>query len=84
MRRSPRPPRFAPVFRWYRVVTVGEFEIATNRNQRPITLAGPDWIDLPDQQGRWLCEPSHVAVFEGCVGVFEKTGHLEGPSVWSN
>jgi hypothetical protein len=72
-----------PVFRWYRVVSVGEYE--TNNNQRPITLAGPDWTGVTNQTdpSQWLCKPSHVAIFEGCVGVFEKTVHLEGPSVWS-
>jgi hypothetical protein len=79
------PPSFASVFRWYRVVTVGEYDNANNRNQRPITLAGPDWAGATDPNPNdWRCKPSHVAIFEGCVGVFEKTVHLEGPSVWSN
>jgi hypothetical protein len=70
-----------PVFRWYRVVTVG----ADEGNVRPVTLAGPDWIGVtnPANPSQWACKPSHVAIFEGCVGVFEKTVHLEGPSVWS-
>jgi hypothetical protein len=69
------------VFRWYRVVTVGEYD--PNRNERPITVAGPDWIGVTDQNpNNWKCKPTHVAVFEGCIGVFEKTVHLEGPSMW--
>jgi Tfp pilus assembly protein PilV len=75
-----------PVFRWYRVVTVGDLETDKSPPLRPITLAGPDWIGATNQTdpSQWICKPSHVAVFEGCVGVFEKTVHLEGPSVWSN
>jgi type II secretory pathway pseudopilin PulG len=75
-----------PVFRWYRVVTAGEYEADKSPALRAITLAGPDWIGVTNQTdpSQWLCKPSHVAVFEGCVGVFEKTVHLEGPSVWSN
>jgi hypothetical protein len=72
-----------PVFRWYRVATVGAFE--SDQGARPVTLAGPDWIGVTNQQDptQWRCKPSHVAIFAGCVGVFEKTVHLEGPSVWS-
>jgi hypothetical protein len=72
-----------PVFRWYRVATVGAFE--NDQGARPVTLAGPDWIGVTDplDPTHWRCKPSHVAIFEGCVGVFEKTVHLEGPSVWS-
>ncbi|MEX2137988.1 MAG: hypothetical protein WD894_01915 [Pirellulales bacterium] len=77
-------PDGLPVFRWYRVVSAGEYE--ANTNQRPITLAGPDWIGVTNQTdpSQWLCKPTHVAIFEGAVGVFEKTVHLEGPSVWAN
>ncbi len=73
-----------PVFRWYRVVTVGEYEADKNPAFRAITLAGPDWIGVTDQTNpsQWLCKPTHLAVFEGCVGVYEKTVHLEGPSSW--
>jgi hypothetical protein len=72
-----------PVFRWYRVATVGAFDLVDNA--RPVTLAGPDWIGAtnPSKPSQWVCKPSHVAIFEGCVAVFEKTVHLEGPSVWS-
>jgi hypothetical protein len=78
------PAQGQPVFRWYRVATVGAFE--SDQGARPVTLAGPDWIGVTNQQdpSQWQCKPSHVAIFEGCVGVFEKTVHLEGPSVWSN
>jgi hypothetical protein len=73
-----------PVFRWYRVVAVSEYE--SEKAERWITLAGPDWPGVTDQvnAGNWRCKPSSVGIFEGCVGVFEKTVHLEGPSVWSN
>jgi hypothetical protein len=73
-----------PVLRWYRVATVGAFE--NDLGARPVTLAGPDWIGVTNQQdpSQWSCKPSHLAIFEGCVGVFEKTVHLEGPSVWSS
>jgi len=72
-----------PVFRWYRVVVAGEYE--QDKTQRVITLAGPDWPGVTNEDpAKWTCLPSHVAIFEGCVGVFEKTVHLEGPSVWSN
>jgi hypothetical protein len=74
-----------PVFRWYRVVTVGELETDKSPALRAITLAGPDWIGATNQTdpSQWLCKPTHIAVFEGCIGVYEKTVHLEGPSVWS-
>jgi hypothetical protein len=69
------------VFRWYRVTTVGDYDAGS----RAVTLAGPDWIGVTSQvsTAQWACKPTHVAIFEGCVGVFEKTVHLEGPSVWS-
>lgn len=67
------------VFRWYRVATVGAFE--PDNGLRPVTLAGPDWVTDPTGV---FCKPTHVTVFEGCVGVFEKMIHLEGPSTWSN
>jgi hypothetical protein len=71
-------------FRWYRVVTVGQYDNSTTPGQRPITVAGPDWIGVTDQNNpaNWRCKPTHIAIFEGCVGLFEKTVHLEGPSLW--
>jgi type II secretory pathway pseudopilin PulG len=72
-----------PVFHWFRVVTAGDFA----NNERQVTLAGPDWNwhwDRNDTQNsaKW-CRPTHVAIFNDCVGVFEKTIHLEGPSMYA-
>ncbi len=62
-------------FRWYRVVTAADY----NAGGREITVAGPDWgLTLPAN------DPSKVSIFEGAIGVYEKTVHLEGLSLWSN
>jgi hypothetical protein len=77
---DPATNRIGPAyFRWYRVATVGAYDTSTSPAKRPITLAGPDWIA---DSSTTICKPTFVAVFENCVGVFEKTVHLEGPSVW--
>ncbi|MDZ4821505.1 MAG: prepilin-type N-terminal cleavage/methylation domain-containing protein [Planctomycetota bacterium] len=58
--------------RWYRVVTVGDYD----SGGRALTLAGPDWGSN--------VAPTHASIFNGAVALYEKTLHIEGPSVWTN
>ncbi len=66
--------------RWYRVSQVEPFQASagfTGQPGRTITLAGPDWNTAAFPYVA-------VSVYEGVVGVYEKTMHLEGASLWAN
>ncbi len=80
-----------PYFRWYRVVTAGpvlqagEADNQTGTFARDLTISGPDWnlltVGLKDSKGN----PQFFAfIYDGAVAVYERTIHLEGPSMWSN
>ncbi len=66
------------MFLWYRVVAADKSDDGNSQTYPTVTLAGPDWA--------WdarICKPSHITIIDGCVGVFEKTVRLEGPSMYS-
>ena len=67
----PANPGFVPpvgryVFKWYRVVSVGDIEENPPHYQRFVTLAGPDWYmqdPVPGQHVSWcMRDPNPVAV----------------------
>lgn len=64
------------LFRWYRLGTV-EGSIAEDRNDRVVSLLGPDW----DSQSSGS-KPQAI-VFESVVAVIEKMVQLEGQTMWS-
>lgn len=64
------------LFRWYRLGTV-EGSVAEDRNDRVVSLLGPDW----DSQSSGS-KPQAI-VFESVVAVIEKMVQLEGQTMWS-
>jgi hypothetical protein len=58
-------------FRWYRLMMV---QNDTERNATRMMLSGPQW---PDNFA-----PLYVSIFEGAVAVYEKTMHIDGPSMY--
>lgn len=85
------PQQVRPYFRWYRVVTAGPVLNPgdpgnnTGTFARNLTISGPDWnlltVSLKDSKGN----PQFFAfIYDGAVAVYERTVHLEGPSMWSN
>jgi hypothetical protein len=92
-------PTSRPMFRWYRVVTVGPIltpkgasnppgspqpgDNATNTYARDLTISGPEWNASPTYMPS--ASPQFWAfIYDGAVAVYERTVHLEGPSMWSN
>ncbi len=91
-------PTTRPMFRWYRVVSAGPIlapmgtsapagspqpgDNATPRYARDLTITGPDWNlgpkYVPAGTQFW------AFIYDGAVAVYERTVHLEGPSMWSN
>jgi hypothetical protein len=63
------------LYRWYRIGSVEGTE-AEERNDRVVSLVGPDW-NLSANRA-----PTAV-VYEGVVGVVEKMVQLEGQTMWS-
>ncbi len=65
----------SPCFRWYRVVSAAPVAGGT----RNITVSGPDI-----NTGSSMVSGSAFAfIYDGAVGVYEKTIRLDGPSMWS-
>ncbi|MCR4414741.1 MAG: hypothetical protein NUV77_20180, partial [Thermoguttaceae bacterium] len=68
----PNPPAYyRKVFRWYRIVSVGEPDSA-NPLRRQVTLAGPDWMMNWNVGGQ-----AKAALFTGVVGVYTETVEVE-------
>jgi hypothetical protein len=73
-------------FLWYRVVSFDRSNDNNTQTYPTVTLAGPDWawmLGSAATNNRSPCIPSHITILDGCVGVFEKTIHLEGPSMYA-
>jgi prepilin-type N-terminal cleavage/methylation domain-containing protein len=64
------------IYRWYRIGTV-EGSVAEDRNDRVVSLLGPDW-DSTAGGGK-----PQAVVFESVVAVVEKMVQLEGQSMWA-
>jgi type II secretory pathway pseudopilin PulG len=60
---------------WYRVLGADAFVAGDNRQ---VTLTGADW-----DTGNGYNTPQ-MLIFDGAVGVYNKTIRLEGPSMWNN
>jgi type II secretory pathway pseudopilin PulG len=71
------------MFLWYRVVAADKSDDGNNQTYPTVTLAGPDWAWDLRNPAQCPCRPSHITIIEGCVGVFEKTVRLEGPSMYA-
>ena len=71
------------VFHWYRVVAADKSDDNNAQTYPSVTLAGPDWAWSLQNPNQCPCRPSHISIIDGCVGVFEKTVRLEGPSMYS-
>lgn len=76
LERVPSPPAPQPyyrrVYRWYRILALGDIESNPPPPQRQVTLAGPDWIAAWTVNGR-----AKAALFNGVVGVYTETIEVE-------
>ena len=89
-----------PYFRWYRVVTVGPIMRPGDPNTSTINRSGTFARNLTisgaglangdggsnDQADRrqYVSAILWAFIYDGAVAVYERTVHLEGPSMWSN
>ena len=63
------------VFKWYRILS------ASNDGANvQVTLAGPDWTWGKQNDNT---QATYACLFDGAVGVIQRTIHLEGPSIWN-
>ena len=67
---TPWLPLGRPVFKWYRIAAVSEFD-PSDPTRRMVTLAGPDWRYSPVNV--W------GAMFTGVTGVYTETIEVGGP-----
>ncbi|HIQ21077.1 MAG TPA: hypothetical protein EYH34_07570 [Planctomycetes bacterium] len=78
------PTMIRKVFKWYRVVAVGDFDPSANRPTRYVTLAGPDWDpnwSFLDTDGDGVRE-TQAALFSDTAGVYTVTTELHWNSIW--
>jgi hypothetical protein len=72
---TPQAPR--PVFKWYRVSSFGDQSFASGKYSMDVSLIGPDW-------NNGITGTIYACIFDGAVGVYQRTIHLEDPSsIWN-